>query len=220
MNDRQVEAVLLFVRYPEAGRVKTRLIPALGAEGAAGLYERMAGEVARRVGAWQRPGLRRVAVVEPAERAAAVGGWLGEGFAVAPQAAGDLGARLTTAFDEAFAVGARRVVAIGTDCLDLTTELLGEAFGALTGVDAVVGPAFDGGYYLIGLRRPILAAFAAIPWSSPETFTVTLDRLQGAGASIHLLPPLRDLDTPDDLDALLPRWRHVVEPAARGAGAA
>jgi len=212
VEDELKEVLLLFVRYPEAGRVKTRLIPALGVEGAAALYERMAGEIAGRVAGWQRPGLRRVAVVEPPERTEAIREWLGEGFVAAPQAAGDLGDRLTAAFASAFATGAARVLAIGSDCLDLTPAYLGEAFDALHRVDAVLGPALDGGYTLIGLRRPIPAAFAAIPWSSPDTRTVTLDRLQGAGASVHLLKPLRDIDTADDLDALLSRWQHVLAP--------
>jgi len=212
---RMSEVLLLFVRYPEAGRVKTRLIPALGADGAAALYERMAGEVAAHVARLRRPALRRVALVEPPERVAVVGQWLGEGFAAVAQADGDLGARLTAAFSAAFAGGARRVVAIGSDCLDLTPELLHEAFDALCRVDAVVGPALDGGYYLIGLGRAIPAAFAAVPWSSPDTLTATLDRLQAAGAAVHLLRSLRDLDTPGDLDALLPRWGALLRPSAR-----
>jgi len=214
---RMSEVLLLFVRYPEAGRVKTRLIPALGADGAAALYERMAGEVAARVAKLRRPGLRRVALVEPPEQVAAVGEWLGEGFTAVAQADGDLGARLTAAFAAAFAGGARRVVAIGSDCLDLTPELIHEAFDALGRIDAVVGPALDGGYYLIGLGRAIPATFTAIPWSSPDTLTVTLDRLQGAGASVHLLPQLRDLDTPGDLAALLPRWGALLRPSTRSA---
>jgi hypothetical protein len=204
------EVLLLFVRYPEAGRVKTRLIPALGADGAAALYERMAGAIARRVAGWRRDGLRRVAVVEAAGRVAAVGEWLGESFTAAAQVEGDLGVRLSAAFDVAFDAGGRRVVAIGSDCLDLTPELLDEAFDTLGRVDAVIGPALDGGYYLIGLRRPIPTAFSAIPWSTPETLPATLDRLQREGASLHLLPPLRDLDTPEDLDALLPTWGAVL----------
>jgi rSAM/selenodomain-associated transferase 1 len=207
------ETLLFFLRYPEAGRVKTRLIPALGAGGAADLYARMVEEIARRVSGLRRPGLGRVALVEPPDKTVPVGDWLGEEFTTTPQAGGDLGVRLTAAFDAAFAAGATRVVAIGSDCLDLTPAHLDEAFDALSRVDAVVGPALDGGYYLIGLRRAMPTVFATIPWSSPETLTVTLDRLQGAGASVHLLTPLRDLDTAADLDALLPRWRHVLASA-------
>jgi rSAM/selenodomain-associated transferase 1 len=209
------EVLLFFVRYPEAGRVKTRLIPALGAEGAAALYERMAAAIAARVGALRRPGLRRLALVGPREQRAAVGAWLGDGFVVEAQVDGDLGVRLAAAFASAFAGGARRVVAVGSDCLDLTSELLGEAFDALGHVDSVIGPALDGGYYLIGLRRPMPGMFAGIPWSTPDTRTVTLDRLNAAGASVHLLPPLRDLDTAEDLKALLPRWGAVLRPMNR-----
>jgi rSAM/selenodomain-associated transferase 1 len=208
------EVLLLFVRHPEAGRVKTRLIPLLGEVGAAGLYRQMAGEIARRLGEVARPGLARVALVEPPQRQAEVGRWLGNRFTPWPQAVGDLGVRLTDAFQRAFDHGAARVVAVGTDCLDLSTAILHQAFDRLAASDAVLGPAIDGGYYLIGLRRPLPVAFEGIPWSTDATLAVTRQRLGDVGATCHLLPVLRDLDTADDLAALLPRWREVLAPAS------
>jgi len=207
VNSPVSERLLLFVRFPEAGKAKTRLIPALGPEGAAALYRRMATQVAGEAGRLVRPGLGHVALVEPPEQAGEVGAWLGTPWQAGPQAAGDLGARLAAAFDGAFEAGARRVVAMGTDCLDLDADLLGRAFDSLTDHDAVVGPATDGGYYLIGLSRPVAACFDRIPWSSAETLTTTRAQLAAAGCTVAELPELRDLDTPEDLAALDPRWR-------------
>jgi len=200
------EILLLFVRHPEAGRAKTRLIPALGAAGAAGLYRRMASLVAAEAGRLVRPGLGHVALVEPPEQVGEVGCWLGSPWQALPQAAGDLGVRLATAFNDAFTTGASRVVAMGTDCLDLDAPLLGRAFDHLTDHDAVVGLATDGGYYLLGLSRPVAGCFDQIPWSTAETLAATRARLAAAGCTVAELAPLRDLDTPEDLAALAPRW--------------
>lgn len=200
------ETLLLLVRFPEAGRAKTRLISALGPEGAAALYRRMATEVAAEAGRLARPGLGHMALVEPPERVEEVGSWLGSPWCPRPQAGGDLGARLAAAFAEAFAAGARRVVAMGTDCLDLNADLLGLAFDRLADHDAVVGPATDGGYYLIGLAHPMAPCFEAIPWSTPETLNTTRARLAAADCTVAELPELRDLDTPADLAALMERW--------------
>jgi rSAM/selenodomain-associated transferase 1 len=204
------ETLLLFVRYPEAGRVKTRLIPRLGPEGAARVYRRMAEAVAKEVEALERPGLARLALVEPAERLEEVSRWLGPGFAALPQVEGDLGKRLQAGFAHAFAGGSERVAAIGADCLDLSRGILEEAFDRLRGCDAVLGPALDGGYYLIGLARPMPELFREMAWSTAGVLQATLERIGRAGARASLLPALRDLDTPEDLEALLPRWRHIL----------
>ncbi len=204
------EALLFFVRYPVAGEAKTRLIPRLGPEGAAKVYRLIAEEVAGEVRRFPRPDLIRVAFVEPPERLEEARGWLGKGFEFEPQARGDLGERLTDAFNWAFGKGAGRVVVIGTDCLDLRGNLLQEAFEALMQNDAVLGPALDGGYYLIGLSRPLPEVFEGIPWSTEKVSRAALERLGRCKATCKLLPPLRDLDTPEDLDALLPRWGEVL----------
>ncbi len=198
------EILFLFVRHPEPGRAKTRLIPALGAAGAAALYRRMAEAVAAQAGRLARPGLDHVALVEPPERVGEVGRWLGSPWKVRGQVDGDLGERLAAAFHDAFTAGASRVVAIGSDCLDVDGALLGRAFDLLTAADAVVGPATDGGYYLIGLSRPVAGCFDQIPWSTTETLAVTRTRLAAAGCTVAELPVLRDLDTPEDLAALAP----------------
>jgi rSAM/selenodomain-associated transferase 1 len=127
--------------------------------------------------------------------------WLGPELIFTGQVGDCLGERLSHAFDWAFTGGASRVAAIGTDCIELSSDLIAEAFDLLVRNDAVLGPATDGGYYLIGLSRPVPDAFRDIPWSTDQTFAVTSSRLAGAGVIPHLLPPLNDIDTWDDLEA-------------------
>jgi len=196
----------MFVRRPTPGMTKTRLIPALGAEGAAEFYRGMAERVAAVVLAVDRPALRRIAYFDPAGAGEEVATWLGSGFDYVPQPDIALGERLVRGFEDAFEHDAESAVAVGTDCVEITPELLAEAFDAMAGPhgrSAVVGPASDGGYWLIGLRRPrpevFPAVFTGIEWSTPRVTEQTLTRLSAAGATVHLLPELRDIDRPEDL---------------------
>ena len=195
------EAIFLFLRYPEAGKAKTRLIPELGAERAAEVYRKMAEQVATLVREFDRPGLLKVAYYDPADKGEEIRQWLGEGFHLVAQPDGDMGRRLEDAFVGGFRKGARRIVALGTDCVELTEEILSEAFEALYLSDAAIGPALDGGYYLMGLNRPCHSVFRGIPWSTDKTLRETLARLRGCGLNVRLLPPLTDIDTPEDLRA-------------------
>ncbi len=204
------EALMVFARFPEPGRTKTRLIPRLGPEKAALAYRRIAEETARQAARLDRPDLERVAWIEPPSRVTDASVWLGPSFAFRPQPEGDLGARLAAAFASAFDSGAARAVAIGTDCPGLGAVRLGRAFDALATHDGVIGPTQDGGYYLIGLARSIPAAFEKIPWSTAEVGRITNDRLLEAAASVCVLDTLRDLDTPEDLDALASRWPELL----------
>jgi len=212
---RPAEALLLFLRDPQPGRVKTRLIPLLGAEGAAAVYRRMSDWVIRELEAAARPGLLRAVFVEPPESVPEVRRRLDPSLEVLPQAAGDLGRRLSASFEWAFGAGVIRAAALGTDCLDLDADLLAEALDALHSSDAVLGPAADGGYYLIGLARSLAPNLGRIfgddvPWSTERVKEVTLERLREAGARVRLLRELQDLDTPEDYRALVSRWAHVL----------
>lgn len=194
------EALLVFVRWPEPGRAKTRLVPRLGSAGAARFYRGMAERTVATARRCDGAGLDRVVWFTPRERAADIADWLGQGLRYEHQPGGDLGSRLEHAFRRAFAEGATRVVAVGTDCPSLDPEHVHQAFRGLEEADAVVGPAEDGGYYLLGLARPFPDIFRDIPWSTDRTFAETLARLRSGGRSIRLLPALRDVDRPEDLD--------------------
>ena len=183
--------VVLFTRWPEPGRAKTRLIPALGPDGAAALHRRLTG---RALAAMRASGLpmevRTTGAPLPAFRA-----WLGDGPALVDQGGGDLGARLLRAADPP-------VILIGADIPDLSADVLQAAAAALQDAPAVIGPAEDGGYYLLGLRSPMPFLFDAMPWGTDQVFALTMARLAARGVVPAVLPVLADLDRPEDL----PRW--------------
>lgn len=193
-------ALLIFARYPEPGRVKTRLMPALGAAGAATVYRQMAAHVVNqaRTLAQQQP--LAITVWFTGGSAAQMADWLGHDLTYRPQPTGDLGQRLATATAETFAQGHIAVVTMGSDCPALDSARLGDSFQALTTHDLVLGPATDGGYYLIGLRRSAPTLFADIAWSTAAVCTQTQAAAQQLGLTTALLPPLADVDRPEDLD--------------------
>jgi hypothetical protein len=195
--------LLLFTRYPEAGKTKTRLIPELGADGAARLQQRLTERVfaqANLLG--QRFGIETI-VHYCGGTGKQMTSWLGPVRCI-EQAAGDLGHRMRAAFQHSFTDNADTVVLIGSDIPDLSVHLLAQGFTSLLSREVVLGPSRDGGYYLIGLvaRRasqllPLL--FENIRWSGGEVFADTLDRLLRAGVDVAILPMLRDVDLPADL---------------------
>lgn len=133
--------------------------------------------------------------------------WLGDAFAYEPQSEGDLGERMAAAISARLEEGAARVVLIGTDCPTVSAATVRAAFDALDSGDVVFGPAADGGYYLIGMRRLHDSLFLGIPWSSERTLRESLERVRAAGLRVALLDVMRDIDTAED-------WR-----AYGGAGA-
>jgi len=194
-------AILVFVRAPEAGRVKTRLAASIGANAALRVYRRLAEHAAREALAVADAEVR--VHFTPGDAEAAVRAWLGDGPALLPQADGDLGERMRDAFAQAFADGHERVVIIGSDLPEMRADLLRRAISLLDDHQAVVGPARDGGYYLLGLTRMVEGVFDGIAWSTPGVLQATLQRLEAAGITPGLLEPLTDVDEVGDLP---PGW--------------
>lgn len=187
----------LFAKRPEPGRVKTRLAAEIGDEGATRLHEAMLFDLIDLLDSpgVLAPGGRKVLVYAPDD----AGPWFDEripaSFALQPQADGDLGRRLSGFFAGEFADGASRVVAIGSDAPTLDPSFVVAAFLALDGRDVVLGPATDGGYYLVGCRGSVPPIFEAIDWSTADVLGQTIDRLDGTGRSLAVLPPWYDVDT-------------------------
>ena len=191
----------MFVRAPEVGRVKTRLAASIGPDAALRVYQRLAEHTVREALAVDAAQVR--VHHTPADAGEAVRGWLGDGPVLLPQAEGDLGARMRDAFARAFAEGFRRVVIIGSDLPGIRTALLRRALELLDEHEAVIGPAHDGGYYLLGLRVPVDRVFEGVAWSTPGVLAATLGRLREAEIAPAMLEPLRDVDTVEDLP---PGW--------------
>ena len=191
--------LIIFTRYPEPGKTKTRLIPALGPEGAADLHRKMVDSTLT----WARQ-LKSNSAISLEVRYEGgderlVRQWLGPDIPCGPQANGDLGARMAQAFHEAFSAGMARVIIVGTDCPGLTGGLVQTACEALMDNDVVLGPAKDGGYYLIGLRKPVPHLFGGIPWGTGEVLPKTLRIAADLKLQVFLLEPLDDVDRPEDL---------------------
>lgn len=197
-----LETLLLFTRYPRPGLVKTRLIPALGAEGAARLQQRMTELMYRQALAMQEKRALRVEVYFDGGSTKEVRRWVPIGCAVKKQHGGDLGMRMRHAVNTAFASDAARTVIIGADCPFLTAELLDEAFNLLGTRDAVIGPAHDGGYYLLGLNRPADLLWENINWGGESVLRQTMDKCKAHNITVAMLPPLPDIDRPEDLALL------------------
>lgn len=193
------ECLIVFTRYPEPGKTKTRLIPCLGSEGAANLQRQMTEHTLRQVKEVQVSREISVAVYFAGGNAQQMQEWLGKTFIYQPQHEGDLGDRLKSAFETAFDNGMNRVVIIGIDCPSLTTPIMEQAFLALAQQDLVLGSAEDGGYYLIGLRQLIPELFNGINWGTSEVLQQTVKVAKEMDLAIAYLPTLPDIDRPEDL---------------------
>ena len=235
--------LIVFTRYPEPGKTKTRLIPALGPGGAAAVQRQMtewALAQARQLLQSARPrqllrprtpldGLDfgdkvSETTVDGAPNLSSLAGaifsatsglivdvrfaggtspqmreWLGSEWIYLEQGDGDLGDRLIRAFQSAFDRGARAVMAIGIDCPGVTVDVLAQAYEQLLHSDGVIGPANDGGYYLIGLCRPMPDLFKGIDWGTETVRSSTLAIAKKLGLTIAQLAPLYDVDRPEDL---------------------
>lgn len=191
---------MLFTRYPKAGNTKTRLIPHLGATQAAELQRWMTSSVAGELKAMGPDTERQIHFAGGCRTEMQT--WLGRQFRYIPQMAGNLGNRLHQAFVGNFQSGMNAVVAIGADCPDLKQHHLDQALQQLQTHDLVLGPAVDGGYYLIGLRQSQPALFKSIPWGTGEVFERTVAIANQLNLSIATLETLRDIDRPEDLQSL------------------
>jgi hypothetical protein len=192
--------LLIFLKAPRAGLVKTRLARDLGADAACQAYRELVETLLGRVGS-----LREVTLCfTPDDALADIQPWLKPEWRAVPQGEGDLGVRLQAAFQRAFAAGAQRVVVIGSDCPEVTERDVRQVWSALENHDVVVGPALDGGYWLIGLRAAQPQLFAGIEWGSENVLGQTLARVREAGLSVQLLRILTDVDTEKE-------WRKFVQ---------
>jgi rSAM/selenodomain-associated transferase 2/rSAM/selenodomain-associated transferase 1 len=202
MTKAKLDHLIVFTRHPEAGRVKTRLIPSLGAEGAARFHRRMTELTLARANELlqHRPVSLEVRYEGGDERL--MEEWLGLDLEYRPQGEGDLGQRMARAFSDAFRQGATHVVIIGTDCPGLSAEVMEEAFEVLVQNDLVLGPSKDGGYYLIGLARLIPQLFIDIPWGTGRVLRRTKKTAKKLGCRFSLLNLLTDIDRPKDLKVL------------------
>ena len=193
--------VILFVKAPVPGQVKSRLAGSLGGDAALELYRSFALDLLDTIDSCGHP-------VEifftPSGARKAVVAWLGEGRRYALQTGRELGSRMANAFRTAFTEGAARAILIGSDLPDLPGEVITDAFAGLQEQGAVIGPAVDGGYYLIGFRNDTFwpDVFNNIRWSTGSVFRETMERFAGIGSRVYVMRQWQDVDTAEDLRSL------------------
>lgn len=192
----QPARLVMFTRYPEPGAAKTRLIPALGEDGAAALHRRLAERTIATLDETGLPVEIRITGA-PGERFEA---WLGGHRRFVEQGEGDLGARMQRATRPA------PVILVGSDCPDLEARHVRHAALALADHPVAIGPAADGGYWLLGLAEPMDFLFGEMPWGTERVFSETMAQLDRQKIEPTVLETLADCDRPEDLD----RWPDLV----------
>lgn len=214
MSARERAALVIFARHPQRGRVKTRLVPPLTPDQALALHVaclQSTAALAASLSPRLELQLHLTSNSLDAARRVTRRLRLPQRVRVRVQGGGDLGARLARAFNKLGADGYDRVVVIGSDSPALPRRRLQSAFATLNRAEAVLGPARDGGYYLIGLRLPragLSRLFRGINWGTPRAFRQTRARLRAARLRLHLLPPGEDVDTAADLIRLRRSLHH------------
>jgi rSAM/selenodomain-associated transferase 1 len=195
----QVEQLIIFVKAPRLGEVKTRLAKTIGPEAARAAYCRLVDVLLGNLSNLDNVQLR----VSPDQGRLEIGHWLRGNWSVRPQGEGDLGLRMENAFAESFREGVRRVVVIGSDCPGVGTQDIERSWAKLASSDVVLGPALDGGYWLIGLNKPRPILFKDICWSTPHVLNETLDRARHNSLEVALLDERGDVDTEADWNRFL-----------------
>jgi uncharacterized protein len=202
------KSLIIFTRYPEIGKTKTRLIPAIGAEKAANLQRIMTEETLLKVEKLKEFLEVKINIYFTGGNSDLMTAWLGKKYNYHQQIDGDLGLKMYSAFQDIFTEDNQQVIIIGIDCPKLDYEILKEAFMALNNHDLVIGKAQDGGYYLLGLNQLKKCLFTNINWGTSQVFSQTMAIANNLGCSIYKLPILRDIDRPEDLKF----WHNEICP--------
>ncbi|MBW4479702.1 MAG: TIGR04282 family arsenosugar biosynthesis glycosyltransferase [Tolypothrix brevis GSE-NOS-MK-07-07A] len=198
--------LIIFTRYPEPGKTKTRLIPALGSVGAANLQREMTEYTLSHVKELQASTAISLEIRFAGGSLQLMQDWLGSDLVYHLQGEGDLGSRMIRSLLNSFQKNAEYVVIIGTDCPGVNPQILTTAFEQLQVFDLVLGPAVDGGYYLIGLQQPFPELLTNIDWGTSQVLSQTVEIAQKLNLSLAYLPILADVDRPEDL----PIWEQEI----------
>ena len=198
------ERLIVFLKAPRPGSVKTRLAKTVGPERACAIYRELLDRVIANLA-----GITDVEVrFTPDNAGGEIAHWVQKNWRARPQGCGHLGERLQRAFADSFSEGFERVIVVGSDCPHVSKNDIRHAVGELDSHDAVIGPAVDGGYWLIGLRAPQPELFREIAWSSNQVLAQTLGHAKTLGLRTRLLRLLSDIDTEEDWNAYVREHRR------------
>ncbi len=203
MNKTLNDLLIIFGRYPEPGKTKTRLISALGPAGAADLQRRLTEDIFRTAVSSASKNDFDIQFCFEGGDSTKIKKWLGPDVSCQPQTEGDIGGRMSSALNDAFGNGRKRVVLIGTDIQEIKESDIKDAFTALAKHNLVLGPSADGGYWLVGLKEPA-DIFNGIMWSTEKVLLQTTAIADKKGLDYCLLDTKTDIDTIEDLEKIYP----------------
>jgi rSAM/selenodomain-associated transferase 1 len=200
--------VILFVKFPDKGKVKTRLSQFIGEKLTLDLYKTFVADILDKLD--QRHNYNIKIAFYPHNSKRKIIPWLGKQYSYIPQRGKSLGERMANVFKQIFSEGFGKAIIIGSDIPDLPLSLITKAFISLNNRDAVIGPSLDGGYYLIGFRHDAFSpsVFKGIEWGTDAVFSQTLDRF-GKTHIVQILPLWKDIDQLMDIKDLLERSRNT-----------
>ncbi len=207
MAESAKSCINIFVKFPQAGKVKTRLAAEIGQRQAAHVYRFCVEDLLERL---RKIDIDQVINFSPPQQDKQIKKWLTTAYNFTPQKGYDLGSRMKNAFVHSFSCGYENVIIIGSDNPDIPLDFFSRAFAALNSKGAVIGPDNDGGYYLIGFTKASFcpAVFDNINWSTPAVFNETCEKLKMNSVQYQVLPFWKDIDTVDDLAAFMNRQRE------------
>jgi rSAM/selenodomain-associated transferase 1 len=193
----KTDSLIIFLRYPQNGKVKSRLAKTTSSEFALDFYKSCAENIIRQVKSI--PKINHFAFYSDKAAKDKITKWLGGKLFFSPQEGNDLGDKMKNAFEKVFSTGAEKVIIIGTDVPDLSKEIIQNAFKSLDNSDVVIGPSRDGGYYLLGMKRMNPNLFEGIEFSTSSVYKNTVEKFSKLNLSYYVLPELQDIDTEEDL---------------------
>lgn len=199
INNTELNALVIFARYPVLGKVKTRLASSLGKEFALGFYKECLRHLFAQVVRNQNNFFTPFLFCSEKDELNRMIDWAGSGFEFHCQEGNDLGERMSNAFKKVFALGAKKAVIIGTDLPDISKNIVTSSFKLLDEKDFVIGPSTDGGYYLLGMKNLNCDLFTEISWSTEMVLNHTINRIDENNFSFAKLEQLHDIDDEQSL---------------------
>tara|TARA_B100000795_G_scaffold229836_1_gene187040 strand:- start:886 stop:1485 length:600 start_codon:yes stop_codon:yes gene_type:complete len=194
-----MRAIIIFVKNPELGKVKSRLANSIGEEGALKVYKYLlefTHRIIKNTNADQLFLFHNEKIIEANK-------WSILNCENKVQISGSLGEKMKNSFEFVFSKGFDNVVILGSDCLEITSKIINEGFSKLENTNVVIGPAKDGGYYLLGLNKVIPSLFKNMPWSASDLLVETIKKITKEKLNYKLLPVLSDVDYLEDLEGKL-----------------
>jgi uncharacterized protein len=195
MNEQNT--IIIFCKYPVEGNVKTRIAKTIGNEFAVNLYKLLSEytfqELLKTENVFQYLFYDNIAERDNIKK------WAGAEFSFELQEGNDLGEKMYNAFKKVIDRGSTKTIIVGTDIPDISSDVIQKAFQALNNSDVVIGPAKDGGYYLLGMKKLFRSFFTGIEWSKDTVLKKTLEKINSLDLSYSMLPELIDIDTEEDL---------------------